>query len=112
VEFVFRSVQGVFDFLGDYIRTDDDSGGVPYWVERKAKTDGSRIFDVAETRPSGALVLASARHLGRTYYVLKNDRDDEGYRYTMRVIGLLQQLINLQKKATDKPSTQSVRVLN
>lgn len=113
VSFVFRSVEGIFQFVGDYIRTDDDPKlTLPYWIEGRGEKVRRRLFDVWETKPANAFVLASARHLGRTYYVLKTDRDDENYRYTMSVLGLLQQLTNLQKKSSDKPSTQSVRVLN
>jgi hypothetical protein len=99
VEFVLRSVEGVFAFLGDYLRSDDDQRNV-YQVE------GQRIFDVREGNPP-ARVFASAALGGRRYFITP----DESNRQSMQVIALLQQLVNLQKKSTDKPATQAVRVL-
>jgi hypothetical protein len=116
MEFTFRSVQGVFDFLGDYLRTDDDGGLLDaqgnlklYAVERSAGSRGKRIFDVTED-PAGRRVLVAARHLGKPYYIVADS--DENYAQSLRVLALLQQLVNLQKKASDKPATQSVRLLN
>jgi hypothetical protein len=115
VEFVFRSVEGAFQFLGDYIRTADDiadgrSKSVLYRVDANDEhKQGRTLFELAEGR-SGGKVLVGARHLGRNYFVVADAA--ETHKPTMQVLALLQQLVNLQKKSTDKPTTQSVRLLD
>lgn len=113
VELVIRSVEGIFTFLGDYLRTDDDhhhaAGDDRQYPTHVYTVEGKRLFDVSETRTGGRPVV-SAQLDGRRYYVIADG--NESHKHTMQVIALLQQLVNLQKKSSDKPATQAVRVLD
>ncbi|HEV2745995.1 MAG TPA: hypothetical protein VGW34_01690 [Allosphingosinicella sp.] len=102
VEFVFRSVDGVFTFLGDYLR-EYDKVSTRYTVEEQP------LFQVAE-KPRAGQALIATRLNGRRYAVL--EQPGETHKTTMRIIALLQQLVNLQKKSADKPATQAVRVID
>lgn len=101
VQLVLRSIDGVIYYLGEYLREDSER---PMVIMNKGA--GPIIVASAE-RP--AQVFAQARFQGRTYYVPGGIGNDSGR--SSQVFALVQQLVNLQKSAKDRPTTQSIRVV-
>jgi hypothetical protein len=98
VVLVLRSIDGMIYFLGEYGRP----GAVQYAVPGP---DGAPhpILTVATSKPDAVFVSVSYR--GKRYYVpADNNRGSQAF-------GLIEQLVNLQKTAKDKPVTQTVRVV-
>jgi hypothetical protein len=97
IRIIFRSPEGVIKFLGKYL----------YYAERDPKHTyrlGTQpLFSVNGVGTS----LVGTTVLGRRYCVT----NDENRRRNMSVIALVEQLINLQKSATDRPVTVPVQVV-
>jgi hypothetical protein len=98
--FVLRSISGVIYFLGEYART----GSYQYDVPGYAGAGTSKILTVQTSKPDDTFVAVGYR--GARYYVpTENNRGAQ-------VFALVQEMVNLQKNSKDKPSTQTVRVVN
>ena len=104
VQIVLRSVDGIIYFLGEYIRA---PAAAPYDVAGY----GGRVplLVVAEEKPRE--VFVSTRYKGRRYYVPGNPMGDPANGRSSQLFALVQQLLNLQKSAKDRPTTQTVRVV-
>lgn len=104
VQIVLRSVDGIIYFLGEYIR---DPARPPYDVA----SYGGRVplLVVTEAKPSE--VFVSTRYKGRRYYVPGNPMGETANGRSSQLFALIQQLLNLQKSAKDRPTTQTVRVV-
>lgn len=104
VQIVLRSIDGVIYYLGEYLR----SSNPPLLVTDAGQ---ARLITVMATRPKN--VFVSTRYKGQRYYVPATDQG----RLTLesgrssQVFALLQQLLNLQKSAKERPTTQTVRVV-
>lgn len=105
VQVVLRSTNGLIYFLGEYLRAGQAAPTL-------ARTGGRiPILAVSESRPEH--VFVSTKFKGARYYVPGTNRgvlDNEGGR-SSQVFSLIQQLLNLQKSAKDRPTTQTVRVV-
>lgn len=100
INLTLRSIDGVIYFVGECLRSKDTCPAL----------DSDRIDDalmvVVTERP--VQVFTSASFRGETYYV------PAGQKYggrSSQVFALIQQLVNLQKSAKERPSTQTVRVV-
>ncbi|WBO21758.1 hypothetical protein [Sphingomonas abietis] len=89
----FRSTEGVIRYVGQYLRS---SKPVP--------VSGAPLFSLGAV--SDRAVVATS--LLRTRYAISQDNNLER---NMGVVALIEQLINLQKEAADKPGTVPVQVL-
>jgi hypothetical protein len=100
VHIVLRSAQSVIYYLGEYARAslNDD--------RRYTLRNGQDVIAVRRGREAGAFLRA--RLNGVTYSV---PGDPEQHGRTPTVIDLAQQLFNLQKSAKDKPTTETVRLI-
>jgi hypothetical protein len=95
----FRSPEGVIRFLGQYLKAAEDNSTNTYQV------GVSPLFSVCD-RHCGTTV-ASAEVLGHRYYIA----DDRNRPRNMQVIGLIEELVNLQKSSADHPVTTAVHVI-
>jgi hypothetical protein len=105
VQVVLRSIDGVIYYLGEYLRQGDSAprlvvSGVPL-----------PIVYITTTRPQR--VFATARFKGDRYYApaTYNGQLDSTAGRTSQVFTLVEQLLNLQKSGKDRPSTQTVRIV-
>jgi len=103
IQIVLRSVDGLIYFLGEYIRLPE----APYGVA--SERGPVPLLVVTETRPSQ--VFASTRYKGQRYYVPGNPKGDLAPGRSSQIFALVQQLLNLHKSAKDRPTTQTVRVV-
>ena len=97
---IFRSPEGVIQFLGRCLQTAQAQDG-----RILCKAGDEVLFALRQGSAPDALI--SSRVLGERYYVA----NDEYRRATMEVIALIERLINLQKSATDRPVTIPVQVV-
>lgn len=95
----FRSPEGVIRFLGQYLNAADNNSSNTYQV------GAWPLFSVCDHHCG--TTLASAEVLGHRYYIA----DDHNRRRNMQVIGLIEELVNLQKSSTDHPVTTAVHVI-
>lgn len=98
-EIVFRSTEGVIRYLGRYLRAAEESPDSTFRIGEEP------LMTVSGGRSGGDLV--SATLLGRRYAI----RDDAARRRNMLVLAVVQQLVNLHKEATDRPTTVPVQVV-
>jgi hypothetical protein len=107
VDIIFRSPEGVIKFLGRYLRAADEKQALTYTL------DGYPLLEVKEGSGGNAGVSTEIR--GTRYYIdrgnLKKHEDEIRYRRYMSVLGLVQELVNLQKSSSDHPVTVPVHVL-
>ena len=109
VQVVLRSVEGVIYFLGEYLRAPE--------TQRYTLFDGQnqpRVPILAVTPAKPPQTFVSTRFRGHRYFVPANlgGRLDTKAGRSSQVFSLLQQLINLQKTAKERPTTQTVRVID
>jgi hypothetical protein len=90
----FRSTEGVIRYVGQYLNAPE-----PVLV------GGRRLFSLERTQSLHPVVATT---LLRTRYAIA---EDANLARNMSVIALIEQLVNLQKEATDKPATVPVQVL-
>jgi hypothetical protein len=100
IHIILRNAQAVIYYLGEYARADLIGPTPPYRLP-----DGDAVIDIKRGRVAGA--FATARLDGETYS-LANDMEGR----SLSTIALVQQILNLQKSARDKPTTTSVRVVD
>lgn len=97
MEVTFRSPEGLFRYLGSYLRHDRGA---------RLNVGGEPLFDIAEGRNREA--LAQAHYRGKNYSLVNDP--STGTR-NAQIFTLLQQLINLHKEATDRPTVIPVRAI-
>lgn len=97
MEVTFRSPEGMFRYLGAYLQYDKGTN---------ITVDGEPLFSVADGRNRDA--LAQAHYRGRNYSLVNDP--GTGIR-NAQIFTLLQQLINLHKEATDRPTVIPVRAI-
>jgi hypothetical protein len=97
IRIIFRSPEGVIKFLGKYLE---------YAEEDPKHTYRLGALPLFSVNGAGASLVGTTV-LGRRYSVT----DDENRRRNMSVTALVEQLINLQKSATDRPVTVPVQVV-
>lgn len=105
IQVVLRSTDGVIYYLGEYLRQGDRApkllaSGVPIPLIRISTVRPERVF-------------ATARFKGDRYYApatYEGQLDTSAGR-TSQVFALVEQLLNLQKSGKDRPSTQTVRIV-
>lgn len=97
LELTLRSPEGLFRYLGAYLR--DDNGAT-------INIDGQPLFSITAGPDQDA--LAEARYRGKVYSLV-NQRG-AGTR-NAQIFTLLQQLINLHKEATERPTAIPVRAI-
>jgi len=98
MEITFRSTEGVFRFLGEYLRAAGNDPGDTWRLGTEP------LFSIVPAGVEGDLVSASL--LGRRLAL-----DDTHRRRNMQILGLLQQLLNLHKDSADRPVTQPVQII-
>jgi hypothetical protein len=97
MEVTFRSPEGLFRYLGSYL--ENDKGTILIF-------DGHPLFHINDGRDRNALV--QARYRGKDYSLVNDPAT--GTR-NAQIFTLLQQLINLHKEATDRPTVIPVRAI-
>jgi len=97
IRIIFRSPDGVLKFLGRYLYS------VEHDPTHTFRLGQQPLFSVNGKGPA----LVRTEVLGKHYFIA----DDENRRRNMIVLGLAEQLINLQKSATDRPVTVPVQVV-
>lgn len=97
---VLRATDGMIYFLGEYAR----DRAHKYEVPGHAKGTTLPILKVAKSKPDGQ-IFVSVNHRGKRHYMAADESRGS------QAFALIEQLINLQKMAKDKPSTQTVRVV-
>ena len=105
VQLVLRSTNGVIHYLGEYLRAGQGAPTLAGYGGRMP------IIAVTDRRPDS--VFVSTKYKGTRYYVPGTNfgaMDAAGGRST-QVFSLVEQLLNLQKSAKDRPTTQTVRVV-
>lgn len=108
IEIEFRSVQGVLYYLGEYIRAGHcpylttGSNGAPIFVAASSSWHSSCAGDDAQK--SDSVIAASLD--GARYWIPRNRAGR-----SLQVLTLVEQLLNLQKSADARPTTQTVRVV-
>lgn len=95
----FRSPEGVIRFLGKYLNAAEHNRTNTYQVGLYP------LFSVCEHHCGTSLV--SAEVLGQRYFI----PDDDNRRRNMQVMGLVEELVNLQKSSSDHPVTTAVHVI-
>lgn len=96
---VFRSPEGVIKFVGQYLYFSE------LYPSRTYRLGLQPLFSIQKGHSATAVV--SAEVLGKHYYIA----DDENRRLNMQVVALIEQLVNLQKSATDRPTVLPVQVV-
>jgi hypothetical protein len=96
---VFRSPEGVIKFVGQYLYFSE------LYPSRTYRLGLQPLFSIREGHSSTAVV--SAEVLGKHYYIA----DDKNRRLNMQVVALIEQLVNLQKSATERPTVLPVQVV-
>ncbi|HWV60130.1 MAG TPA: hypothetical protein VN034_05730, partial [Sphingopyxis sp.] len=96
-QITLRSAEGIIYYLGETLREGNSMPAI----------DGIPLLSIKRQRPDD--IFVQARFRGENWYVpldaqLKTSR-------TSQIVALVQQLINLQKLSKDKPTTQSIRIL-
>lgn len=101
IDVIFRSPEGVIRYLGRYLSAAQQNKDHTYTL------GGYPLFRVQQGR--GHSPLVSADLLGKHYYI---EEDDAGsYRRYMTIVGLIEELVNLQKSSAEHPATVPVHVL-
>jgi hypothetical protein len=104
-QYQLRSAEGMLEYLGALVRrreslqdTDPDFtvGGEPHYL--------FRLY--SEPAQSTGRDRVAVTYRGRSYYV----REGDPYDHTLEVLALVTQLINLNKNASEIPSTKTVNV--
>jgi hypothetical protein len=97
MEITFRSPEGLFRYLGSYLANN---------AALTLPVGGGPLFSVTAGRRADA--LAQVRYRGQVYSLLNDART--GTR-NAQVLTLLQQLIDLHKEASDRPTVIPVRAI-
>lgn len=97
MEITARSPEGVYRYLGAYLANG---------LENSVLIDGKPLFSIADGRFPDALAQANYR---RRYYSLVNLPGT--HQRNAQIFTILQQLINLQKEASERPTTIPVRAI-
>jgi hypothetical protein len=101
----FRSPEGIIRFLGNYLSAISAARASKEDPTDVYAVDGGALFWVTEGRTSDPLVSTSV--LGTSYSIKKDGHMET----SMTVLALVEELVNLQKSATDRPVTVPVHVL-
>lgn len=103
-----RSVEEVLQYLGAVQRREEE--GVPYRIEIREGgrlSGGSpRLFRLWSGEPARGRI--SARYRGQRWWVAEHDDNED---YTLRVLGIATQLLNIQKAAGDINTSSTVRLV-
>lgn len=99
VRVVFRSPEGVIKFVGQYLTAAETDPDNTY------KFRLAPLFSVSEGHSFRAVVGAEV--LGKHYFI----GDDANRRRNMIILGLIEQLVNLQKTAAERPTVLPVQVV-
>jgi hypothetical protein len=105
IQVYFRSPEGVIRYLGKYLEEAKKWSDEIYKLNTGHDDWLGPLFSVKEGRGRSALVTAEVS--GTSYSI-----DSDANRFTnMTVMALLEELVDLQKSATDRPVTVPVHVL-
>jgi hypothetical protein len=100
IRIIFRSPDGVLKFLGKYLYSAEHDPAHTYRLGTQP------LFSINGKGPP----IVSATVLGKHYYIA-DDGNEGNRRRNMTVLGLAEQLINLQKSASERPVTVPVQVV-
>lgn len=96
-QITLRSAEGIIYYLGETLREGN------YMPE----IDDIPLLSIERRRPAD--IFVQARFRGENWYVPLDPKIAKSR--TSQIVALVQQLINLQKLSKDKPTTQSIRIL-
>jgi hypothetical protein len=103
-----RSVEEVLQYLGAVQHREEE--GVPYRIDIREGgrlSGGSpRLFRLWSGEPARGRI--SARYRGSRWWVAEHDENED---YTLRVLGIATQLLNIQKAAGDISTSSTVRLV-
>jgi hypothetical protein len=114
VDVSLRSVEGMINYLGEYVRTENER---PLAYGRCPDGEYRQCIPLLVIKPAEAAgkveAFITVDYKGQSYVVPLSGEDirsDAGY--SSQVIGLVQTMLNLHRSAEDLPSTPLVRVIN
>lgn len=96
-QITLRSAEGIIYYLGETLREGNYMPAI----------DDIPLLSIKKQRPAETFV--QARFRGENWYVPLDPELEQSR--TSQIVALVQQLINLQKLSKDKPTTQSIRIL-
>lgn len=102
ISMTIRSPEAVIQFVGDCLGAFGPAESV-----RTCRVGGRTLFELHHGR--GGAHDVSAEFQGERYYI---DPASDGGRASLKTIGLVEKLIDLNKSATDKPVTTPVHVVS
>ena len=109
-----RSVEGMINFLGEYVRTKNER---PLAYGRCEDGEFRQCIPLIVIKPAAeagdAPPFISVEYKGERYVVPSSGEDIRtGAGFSSQVIGLVQTMLNLHRSSEDLPSTPLVRVIN
>lgn len=114
IDVSLRSVEGMINYLGEYVRTKNER---PLAYGRCENGEFGQCIPLIVIEPAGELgevePFIRVEHKGE-YYVVPLSGEDIRTKagFSSQVIGLVQTMLNLHRSAEDLPSTPLVRVIN
>lgn len=114
IDVSLRSVEGMINFLGEYVRTEKKR---PLAWGRCEDGQYRPCIPLIVIRPAGqagdAPPFISVEYKGERYVVPSSGEDIRtNAGFSSQVIGLVQTMLNLHRSSKDLPSTPLVRVIN
>lgn len=114
IDVSMRSVEGMINYLGEYVRTVNER---PLAYGRCEDGQFRQCIPLIVIKPAGEAgnvePFITVDYKGKSYIVPLSGEDIRtGAGYSSQVIGLVQTMLNLHRSAEDLPSTPLVRVIN
>ena len=129
IDVAFRSIQGVLYFLGEYVRDDLHNAATSDPKKRvyTLRVNGSdlKIINVVDKKVDAARAITTTKLNGvnyslcRSHYSEKNDNSiacstssnlQDRQHFNDLTLRFINQMINLQKSANERPTTSTVRI--
>jgi hypothetical protein len=114
VDVSLRSVEGMINFLGEYVRTANERPLAWGRCDDGKYRPCIPLIVIKPATEAGAVSpFITVDHKGKRYVVPSSGEDIRtGAGFSSQVIGLVQTMLNLHRSAKDLPSTPLVRVIN
>jgi hypothetical protein len=114
VDVSLRSVEGMINYLGEYVRTKNERPLAYGRCEDGQFRQCIPLIVIIPAEQAGNVEpFITVEYKGKTYIVPLSGEDiRSGAGFSSQVIGLIQTMLNLHRSAKDLPSTPLVRVIN
>jgi hypothetical protein len=104
ITYTLRSTQSVLYFLGEYLR-EKEHNGAAYTLGGDDNSKGEEVFEVLKDKPTSVF---SQTELNGTPYWIESAKSGSKNN-TLSSMAFINQMINLQKSADERPTTETVR---